>query len=147
MKKFSIIFGILGLILLSISCSDDSATNPSYKSVLKGEWFGYNYSATDTVNYTVILDEANGQITGSADLFGEITTYSGNMKITQSVSRKGTISGEFNKPSVRINFPIDTTYFFVGNLSQDSTKIIGKLELVNNITQDELKFDIELKKK
>lgn len=147
MKKIFSLIIIAFLILLINSCSDDNSANPSINSVLKGEWSGINYTISDTVNYNVSIDENNGKISGTADLFGQITSYNGSMKIVQSVNRKGTITGEFNKPSVRIAFPNDTSYFFVGNLSADSTKIIGKIELVNELTQDELKFDIELKKK
>ncbi len=147
MKSLFLVFVSLIFIIILNSCSDDNPTQPNYNSILKGTWTGYYVNSTDSIYYEAGIDEYNGIISGTANFFGKTVIPYGSGTITQTSERKGTINGNYNKPSIKIEFPNDTTYFFVGNLSPDSTKIVGKIELINEFTGAEYKYDLELKKK
>ena len=147
MKLIFLIFASVIFILVLNSCSDDNPSKPTYNSVLKGTWIGNYVNLSDSVYYEVAIDEYGGVIEGTANLFGKTVMTYGSGTITQTSERKGTIKGDYNKPSIKLVFPNDTTYFFVGNLSTDSSKITGKIELINELSGAEFKYDMELKKK
>lgn len=145
MKFLLSIFSVITLIL-TISCSEDNPTNSTSESALKGIWIGNYVSNSDSIYYRVNLNEGGGTLSGSAELFARNRVTNGSTTITQEITRKGTISGYYTKPSIKVEFPSDTTLFFIGNLSTDSTKITGKIELINELNGSELKFDLEMNK-
>ncbi len=147
MKRLYSIIALITVVFVLSSCSDDNSTNPNYDSALKGTWAGSRVILNDSLYYEVSMDENNGVIAGNSIFYSRVVLPYMGGTFTQVTQRKGTIKGNYNKPSLKIEFLNDTTYFFLGNLTNDSIKISGKLEIINEFTGEELKYDLDLEKK
>jgi hypothetical protein len=121
-KIFLVIFSIL--IISLVSCSEDNSTNPILSDV-SGTWAGQLILGNDTARYSCTISESGGKITGTADLYAFHVSYVNGAKVSETSIRKGTISGTYLNPEIRINFPNDSTDYFAGQIWSDKRSISG----------------------
>lgn len=112
--------------MLLISCSEDSSTNnPS--SDLMGTWKGEVVVNMDTVRYSCTLNEKNGIVSGTANLYAYHKEINGNVTIYEEIRKINEITGAFSVNNVILTFKDQPKKHFEGQIAENKQSIAGKI--------------------
>lgn len=142
--KTKLIYLIISISLLCISCEDESPTQPTNNNFT--EWKYSHELENDTLSYYLKMIEEDGEIEGEA-IYSYIYYQNRNGSADRiEIKRQGSIIGTTNQDTVFIRFSSETYYPLRGIMNQSDNSIIGQIaaDILDN--KDTLFKEIELTK-